>query len=476
MSVTGVVEDPHDRFEQVAFILLDNHAQALAVEHDQGAGRIDADGANESLHQFRIEMVTAPLKQLLQGLRRRHALVVDTLRGNRIVDIDDRRHLTVERDLLAVELARIAGAIEALVVLPDDIHRDPAHGGIVLEQQDALGDMTLHPGEFVVAQLGRLVEDTVGNRRLADIVQKPPEREFLDDLAGQLHATTEGDQQGADTDRMFEGVVVMVLQVRQRQQRILVAEDGIDDPLDQRLKAIDLDLLTEPDILHHVPDNLVGLALQAFCPHRLVVQPDLHGLLGPLGGDFLQPAVEIGADLLLATRLPDVRPLDRIDIQFADAKIENLVDRGLVAHMECVAKEGMIEPATIQVVDVHAWLELVGTNLLDHIGNAWRIRRILAHRCRYNSRPYDRPSPSHFRPRRPTTGHRRLGPAPYRLEGRCRRRQRLRQIQPVRPARQRIARRIGRCRNPRQLAYRPRRPGNPGPARCGAGVRSRRRP
>jgi hypothetical protein len=26
----------------------------------------------------------------------------------------------------------------------------------------------------------------------------------------------------------------------------------------------------------------------------------------------------------------------------------------------------MIEPATIEVMDVHAWLELVGANLLDH--------------------------------------------------------------------------------------------------------------
>ena len=77
---------------------------------------------------------------------------------------------------------------------------------------------------------------------------------------------------------------------------------------------------------------------------------------------------KIGIDLGLRPGGEDIGPLQRVDVQLADTEIDDLVAGRPVAHIERVGHEGMIEPATIEVVDVHARLELVGANLLDHRG------------------------------------------------------------------------------------------------------------
>jgi len=42
---------------------------------------------------------------------------------------------------------------------------------------------------------------------------------------------------------VLEGVIVVIFQASQRQQRVLVTEDGLDSALDQRRQTVDLDFL-----------------------------------------------------------------------------------------------------------------------------------------------------------------------------------------------------------------------------------------
>ena len=62
-------------------------------------------------------MTAAPFQELLQALGWRHALVIDPISCDGVVNIADRDHTTVLRDLVALQALRVACAIEALMML-----------------------------------------------------------------------------------------------------------------------------------------------------------------------------------------------------------------------------------------------------------------------------------------------------------------------------------------------------------------------
>ena len=238
--------------------------------------------------------------------------------------------------------------------------------------------MAAHFGELFVVELARLVQDIVRNLRLADIVQHAAERNLADHVPGQLHGLAENHQQRTDADRVLEGVVVVAFQPDQRQQRILVAEDRLDGVLDQRRDTSDLDGLAETYILDDVAHHLVGFAVQATGLGRFLAQFGNDVLDRRLFREFLQTPVKVGIDLLLRRRLAHPDTTRGIDIHLANTQANDLVHGRLVAHGKRVRDEGMIEPATIEVVDVHPRFELVRADEIDHGYRAWRTAPILA--------------------------------------------------------------------------------------------------
>jgi len=211
-----------------------------------------------------------------------------------------------------------------------------------VDQAQAFIDVRLHSGELVVGQFGRLVEDGLGNARLADIVQQAAERQFLDHFLGLFHGPAKGDEQRRHAHRMLEVVVVEVLQAGQRQQGILMPEDRFDHAVDQRLDPLHADRLPEPHIVEHHTGQLVGLAVQAPGACRFVLELDDNRLFGLFLGDFLQPAFEVGIDLGLGSPGEHVGTLEGIDVQLADAEIDDLVAGRLILDVKRVGYEGMI--------------------------------------------------------------------------------------------------------------------------------------
>ena len=69
-----MIEDPHDRLQDLPFVLLDDHAQSAAVQADEAAGRVDPQGADKGLDQRPIKVVLAPFEELAQGWSGGHAL------------------------------------------------------------------------------------------------------------------------------------------------------------------------------------------------------------------------------------------------------------------------------------------------------------------------------------------------------------------------------------------------------------------
>jgi hypothetical protein len=74
--------------------------------------------------------------------------------------------------------------------------------------------------------------------------------------------------------------------------------------------------------------------VQAAGAHGFVLEVGDHRLVDGLFGNGLHAPVDVGIDLALRARLPDVRALQRVDVDLANAEIDDLAHRRLVAHME----------------------------------------------------------------------------------------------------------------------------------------------
>ena len=89
----------------------------------------------------------------------------------RVRDGEDAR---CERDLLSRERVRIPAAVPALVVRADDAEAFALEHGDAAEHLLAENGVRLHAPPLAAAQRARLLQDLVGDRDLADVVQQEP--------------------------------------------------------------------------------------------------------------------------------------------------------------------------------------------------------------------------------------------------------------------------------------------------------------
>ena len=139
---------------------------------------------------------------------------------DRAVGVAGEHDAAAQRDLVAHQVVRVAGAVPVLVLVTDDL-RDDAHAGDRLE--DALADdrVLAHEVPLGVVERARLVEDAVRHADLADVVQlrrggdglhvAAVHPELLGDLAREVH------------DRLELGAVVAVAREHRPGERV---DDG----------------------------------------------------------------------------------------------------------------------------------------------------------------------------------------------------------------------------------------------------------
>ena len=171
---------------------------------------------------------------------------------------------------------------------------------------------------------------------------------------------------------MLEGVGIVVLEASQGEQGILIAKDGVHHALDHGFQAIHLDLLPQAHVLHEIAHDLVGLVVHPAGPGSLVGQGRRTRHLDLLGRDGQHLAIQIGADFLLGPGMPDVGPLHSVDIDLAYPHGADARHRFLVEHGKAIDEEGVVQPTAVQVMDEHAGLQLVDTDLFDHKTRAGR--------------------------------------------------------------------------------------------------------
>ena len=98
-------------------------------------------------------------------------------RDEGVVDVADGENAGVEADCARRQPAGIALAVEPFVVIVDELLRRDVEAAELAQQLDAPLGVSLDHGELVLSQRGRLLQDPLGHRQLADVVQEPTDRE-----------------------------------------------------------------------------------------------------------------------------------------------------------------------------------------------------------------------------------------------------------------------------------------------------------
>src|SRR6266511_3110501 len=165
----------------------------------------------------RVEGRAGLISQEAEGSILTPRRAVDARRDQRVVDVAHGEDPRVEREVALGEATRVALAVEAFVVVADELVNRCGKAAQLAQQLHATLGMPLDRGELFLVQGGRLLQDPLGNRELADVVEQAAdcegaetsgrEPELLADLHG-AHCHPAG--------VLFRGLVLVGEELRQR--------------------------------------------------------------------------------------------------------------------------------------------------------------------------------------------------------------------------------------------------------------------
>ena len=236
--------------------MLCNHGKPMGGKPYQRAHRVDAHGPDEGIEDALVE-VPFPHCHLAHRSGRVPGLLVDSLRGHRVIDIADRAHAGQQRDGIAGQAIRIAGSVDFLVMVQANV----LHLGIGSACAQYLRTrrrVTSHDGEFAIRELARLVEHFQWHRGLAEVVHQASDAGKTRLPFVQAELTGQRKHQGADGDRMQVGVSVVGLQPRHAEQSHGMALDRSGDFVDQVKGGAEVDRLAKASVVEHVDDLAFG--------------------------------------------------------------------------------------------------------------------------------------------------------------------------------------------------------------------------
>ena len=146
-------------------------------------------------------------------------LAVDAVAGERVEDVGDRHDPPLDRDRLALQAARVAGAVPLLLMAEGDRrgHVEDRRGRAAHEAVTLLG-VRLDDRALLGRQRPGLQQDRVGDRHLADVVQRRGVPEALAELG--VHADVFGEQHREAPDPLDVRAGVLVAELDRHRQAL----------------------------------------------------------------------------------------------------------------------------------------------------------------------------------------------------------------------------------------------------------------
>ena len=172
-----ILAQHHAGLEMVGTDGLDAHGLGLDLLRD----------VQEDVHHLGVELRAAPALQDGARFRFRERRAGEVPVRHVVVRIHHRQDVCAPRNLRALELVRVAGAVKALVVGADQC----GHGLVVVQRHEGLRAqhrVALVAGQFFRGELAHgLAHDGVWQGHEAHVVQQPGHKDVLHFVFGQAH-------------------------------------------------------------------------------------------------------------------------------------------------------------------------------------------------------------------------------------------------------------------------------------------------
>src|SRR6185369_6928736 len=147
------------------------------------AGEHEDEGGNATRVEARVGLGLQMGERLLD----RPGIAVDARRDECVVHIADGEDPCRQVKVVGVQSARVAAAVEALMVVEHEASDALVEAAELLEQLAPALGMCLDDRKLVVVERARLLQDRVRNRKLPDVVKQPAHREAAEAGAREAH-------------------------------------------------------------------------------------------------------------------------------------------------------------------------------------------------------------------------------------------------------------------------------------------------
>ncbi len=205
-----------------------------------------------------MEVIAAPAGDAAQRLVGGHRLRVGARLGERGEAVADAGHAAEDADLLALEGARVAAAVHALVVLRDALEHLHRPVGRRREDLQPEGHVALHGLELLRREAALLLEERARKLDLADVEQQPDRAQLRQLGPGKAQVAAEGHEVDGHLQAVPVGGDVLLAQPRHPHEGVRVAHHALDHLVDDLLDAGDLHGMPGPDVGGELPEHLGG--------------------------------------------------------------------------------------------------------------------------------------------------------------------------------------------------------------------------
>lgn len=202
----------------------------------------------EDFDDFGIELRAGAATNLFTSVAHRQSFAVGAVADHGVERIGDGEDAGAERNLIALEAARVAGAIEELLVGEHDL-------GSIPKERDAnehvVADLAMfaHDLLFVVGERSRFAENAIGDSHFADVMEESGTGENGEVVIRNRHGLGDGDGEGRNALAMTFGFGV--LQVEGAAEGLESVVVGLLELRDgaRELRGALLDLLFELELV-----------------------------------------------------------------------------------------------------------------------------------------------------------------------------------------------------------------------------------
>src|SRR6266481_167676 len=183
-----------------------------------------------------------------------------------VVTVDNRADLSKKPNLFTLETHGVAASVEALVVRARNLDSSRRNPRRAAQNFNTEGHMALHQLELLRRQAAGFIQQFTRNLHFADVVKQSTHAEEVQLFFREFQMPAKGESEHANAQAVLRGILVLVLQVIEPDERVWIAQHALHHAADRSLGGLRIEAAPEARVLEYridedfrFADQLAGL-------------------------------------------------------------------------------------------------------------------------------------------------------------------------------------------------------------------------